>query len=347
MSILALPEIPAPYMGSSAQNATIVTQGNSAVTSANISAAAIVEAPKTGNVSKVFGLIGTVSSTPVVDFRLETLSGQFPSGTLLGTNSNNTQAVANNTGYEVTLTTPVAVTKGQKLAIVITYVSGGTTNVKINNAFANSKYPYGAFKTGGTYAAASTPVVALGYDDGTYPENYPLLPAVETATTFNVDTVAADERGNRFSFDATVYGCAFQLLYQNSSAAADFSIVLYDTDGTSVMESIAIDADQLFGTSGGWMKVYFTQVRTFVAGGIYRAVIKPTTSTDNAWVRFQAISTTLMQAMPGNGDFKGTARVDGGAWSDTDTDWYPIGVMLSGVDSGSGGVSGSRPVGGV
>lgn len=337
MTIVTMPEFTLPLFGNAAQNSTIVTQGNSAISSANASAAAVLKAPKTGTISKIYVLIGTVSgSTPTIDARLETVSGQFPTGSLLGTNSNNTQVVANNTGYEITLTTPVAVTKGDILAIVITYSAGTTINVKVNNAQMQSKYPYGLLKTAGTYAAASTPVVALGYNDSTYPENYPLVPALATATNFNSSSTP-DERGNIFTLPVSLRANGIQIAYQNALASADFDLVLYDSNGTSVLASVSMDADTLFGTSGGWMKVYFASPVTLLASTAYRVVVKPTTTNDNAWVRYQALNTTVMQALPGKGAWYGTSRTDAGAWTEVTTDFYTIGLLFDGIDSGSGG----------
>lgn len=336
MTVVVMPEFTLPLFGNAAQNSTIVTQGNSAITSANVSAAAIIEAPKTGTVSKIFVLIGTVSgASPTIDARLETVSGASPSGTLFATNSNGSQVVANNTGYEVTLTGSAAVTKGDILAIVITYSAGTTINVKVNNAQMQSKYPYGMLKTAGTYAAASTPVVALGYNDSTYPENYPLVPAVATATTYN-STSTPDERGNIFQLPVSLRAVGFQVAYQNAATSADFDLVLYDSNGTSTLASVSIDADQLFGTSGGWMKVYFSAAVTLLANTAYRVTVKPTTANDNAWVRYQALNTTVMQALPGKGVWYGTSRTDAGAWTEVTTDWYPIGLLFDGIDTAGG-----------
>ncbi len=339
MTITTVAEHNLPIFGNGLQNSSMVTQGNSAVTSANASAAAIVQAPKTGTIDKIYVLVGSVSgTTPTIDCRLETLTGQFPSGTLLGAGSNATQAVATNTGYIVTLGTAVAVTRGQLFAIVFTYSLGTTINIKLNNGLFNLKFSYGAFKTAGAYAAASTPVCTVGYNDSSYPFNYPLVPALATATNFNSSSTP-DERGNKFNLLVGRRIAGIQVAYQNSSAAADFDLCLYSTDGTTLLASVSIDADQLFGTSGGWMRVFFSANVDLAIGNGYRVTVKPTTTTDNAWVRYQGASSAIMEALPGGTDWGGTSRTDAGAWTDVATDWYAIGLICTGIDipaSGSG-----------
>ena len=57
-------------------------------------AAGVLYAPKTGTISKIGFLTGTVTTGDTVDARMETVSAANgdPTGTLLGTNSNGSQA---------------------------------------------------------------------------------------------------------------------------------------------------------------------------------------------------------------------------------------------------------------
>lgn len=335
MTIVTWQEFAIGGFANSAQNSTIVTQGNAAVTSANHSAAFVFQAPKDGNINKILVTIGTVSGSCTIEARLETVSGTNPSGSLAGTNTNGTQAVSNNTTYAVTLTASKAVTKGDILAIVIKYSAGTTINVKTVNAYQQSKYPYGLFNTGGTYATAATPVVSPGYDDGTYAVIPPIVPAVATATTYNSGSTP-DERGNYFTLPQGARATGIWIAYQNSATSADFTLKLYDSDGTSVLASVAMDADTLFGTSGGMMYVHFTSRVTLLANTAYRITVLATTANDNAWVRFQALNTAVMGAFPGGANWYGTSRTDAGAWTEVTTDWYPMGLLVDGIDSGAG-----------
>jgi hypothetical protein len=95
-----------------------------------------------------------------------------------------------------------------------------------------------------------------------------------------------------------------------------------------------MDANVLAGTSGGLTLARFPTPTILRPNVNYRVTVLPTTTTANTWVRYQANSVAIMEAMPGGASWYGTSRVDAGAWTDVTTDYLQIGILVNGIDMG-------------
>lgn len=123
--------------------------------------------------------------------------------------------------------------------------------------------------------------------------------------------------------------------------AADFDIVLYDSDGTTVLQSVSIDKDQVSMNTSDQAMFYFdeTTLSTLSPGVAYRLAIKPTTTTAiTAFMAWDvAVAQDLMRFTGGAAtDFYHTARTDAGAWSQTTTR-IPCMQLIVDLDGTSGG----------
>jgi hypothetical protein len=177
----------------------------------------------------------------------------------------------------------------------------------------------------------NTPCMVLRYDDDTYvtvaPDAVPAL-ALNT-TTFNSGSTP-DERGLRLTLPMRTYvvGAWVRL---DLDAACD--VVLYDSDGTSVLASASLDSTARMSTTGATCVVRFDPV-LLLADTVYRLVVKPTSVSNVSTYDYDVTSTTVMAATPGGASFSYTSRTNAGAWDDSATTKKPwVGLLIAGMSS--------------
>jgi hypothetical protein len=222
------------------------------------------------------------------------------------------------------LTTPLAVTEGQELAVV---VSNTTGNYRIDNILnlAVAGYPYAASKLSAvdTKVLASA-VVALNYG-GTY---YPVLGVLHgvTSSTLGANTTP-DEIGNLFVPTLTVRVTGIQVL-------ADFDgpcdIIIYS--GATTLATVSVDPDVRAATAAGGLRLKLTAPITLYANNPYRLSVKPTSATTILMFYFSSPSAAARAASGGGISYQYTSRVDAGAWTETDTRQAGIYAVVDGFD---------------
>lgn len=302
-------------------------------------AAGVFMAPKTGTISKVGFLTKTVTTGVTVDVRLETVSlvNGDPTGTLLGTNSNGTQVILDaddDTWFTTTLTTGVAVTKGDLLAVVIANAGAGNMNIANASIDRPSNFPYTDLFTAAWVKDVDIPVFSLEYDDGSYAHSPGVWPiSAKPGTSFNTSS-SPDERGLIFQmpFPFRVTGCWH---HADIDAAAD--LVLYDSDGTTALETVSLDKDVRIGTSPRIFFLLFSGEQSLSANTNYRLVLKPTTTTNIRSEAFDVDAAAIMDAFEGGQKFHHTERTDAGAWTETTTRRPFMGLIIDGFDDATGG----------
>ncbi len=322
----------------------------------------IFPAPKTGNISEIGWHTRTVTTGDIVDVRLETVdtADANPSGTLCGTNSNVNVTVASsddNVWENSALTASCAVTKGDKLAIVLsaaTFVSSGNMQIAgyTNNTTGDlSLFPYSRVNSTGSYAAVSSvmPILTLKYDDGSYAPlsggTLPVLP-IANATAFGASAITTsttpDEIGLKFQvpFSGSLCGAGAQLDF--SSAGGTYDIVLYDS-GSTAIATFSGDTDQVLSNAAGAARAneFPIPATTISINSTYRLVVKPTSANVVTVADFDVNAAGMLAAVPGGTNFVKTQRTDAGAWTDTTTKRPFIGLKFCSLDDGVGGGGGS------
>lgn len=175
----------------------------------------VLKAPRSGTISKIYVGIYLTSVAPTGDYdiRLETVSGQDPSGTLLGTNSNGALTIigADDVVFrEVSLTTPVDVRQGDLFALV--YVPPATPGSVFFpfNGDAAYGFPYNVFHNG-TAWNPTTGVLsfALEYSDGDTPQILSVMPFVNMAWLLYNEDSTYTHYGTQFTpkYDLEIIGC--------------------------------------------------------------------------------------------------------------------------------------------
>lgn len=304
--------------------------------------AMIIRAPRTGTISKIAIRTATVSVGGDADFRLETVDATTgdPTGTLLGTNTNVTVTLnASSTWFTGTLTAGASVTKGDLFAVVIANSSGTYTITSMASGVYRASFPYMGHMTAAWVKFSQAPVLALEYSDTNY---YPVLGCMPTSNivnqAFNTGSVI-DERGIKFRlpFPVRVSGAWAQVEADN-----DFTIRLYDSDGTSVLLSQTCDPEIRFGTNHGIRYEDFASTAILLPNVDYRLTLLPTTASNITSHEVVAPSAAVMAALPWGTSIHLTTRADAGAWTDTTTQRVQMGIIVDQVDYSGGPLIGGR-----
>lgn len=314
------------------------------IDAASEKAAFIFQAPVAGDITAVAWRTVTVTTGATVDVRLEnvSLTTGDPDGTLEGTNTNGSQVVADandNVWFTTTLTAAATVTKGQLLALVIVNPAASFGNMQIA-LFADSFYdfPLSDLYTTVWTKDSRTPIMALSYG-GTYYPVEGVFPYSNISTyVYNVDTVAQDEVALKFKvpFPTKTDGGFVWL-----DADGDFDVVLYDSDGSTVLAtSTTQDANVRQSTGAAILYFNFTATATLSKDTFYYLSVKPTTTTSITLSYFDVSAVAVMDACIGGQNAHSAVRVDAGAWTATTTRRPFISLLLNSFDDGVGGSGG-------
>lgn len=291
----------------------------------------VIQVPKTGTLDKFELMCNFVSSPSPVKFSFQNVDGSgIPDGTV--------DQYRVRSGITAVWTVPGlitsdgtdggskrAVTKGEMLACVTEWDSATTGEVDwaglTNNSNSETNFfPYLLSHNGSSYTKQTPnayPSLALKYDDGTYETPvgvcYPLQ-SITTSQFSNADT--PDERALYFSFSAavTVDGGWFHI-----DLNANIEIVLYDSDGTTALATLAIDADHVMAATPAPRYFTFDAPVTLLPDTNYRLAVKPTTSTFVAIYEMSFATAAIHDALPGGSAFCLSTRTDAGAWTETTT----------------------------
>lgn len=331
---LLVPELPPPFQSGTPAFVTLATLADG-----NDKAAYIFRVPKTGNTKAVGFRIGTLT-TPQ-DLRISFQDVDAATGNPDGTEDQTVviASAALAVGWNTTGTITRAVTRGDLLAIVIMADSGvPSLTISVPQLAATSdsvEFPYAGGYTTGWLKYARCGCLALQYDDDSYE---PLDGFAYPFTAFNTDAYntgsAADEIGLIFQlpFTAKVDGG-----WMWSNVSGDAQVLLYDSDGTSVLATATLDKDQ-DATAG---RHYFTwsSAITLSPSTSYRLVLKPTSGTNVSLYNYEVSSAAHFDMCSLGQVAHYTSRADAGAWTEVTTKRPFMGVRVSSVqtDPGTGG----------
>lgn len=296
----------------------------------------ILQAPKTGNIHKILFRSNTAATADTFDVRVETVDATTgdPSGTLWGTNTNATVNVnAAGTVFTATLTADAAVTIGDIFAITWVPTAG---SVSVSFCMFNdvlSGFPYTDLYGGASWTkATSAPVVGIEYSDGTYhamPGTFPFS-ALNT-NTYNSGSTP-DERGLKFQLPCP---CTVSGFWVDMDNDGDLTVKLYDSDGSTVLQSLAIDKDLRANTNYSVQLYRFAATQALLANTYYRLTLVPGASNVTS-ADFDVPSAAALDQIGGGQNFHHTQRTDAGAWTDTTTKRPFMGLIVNGFDDATG-----------
>lgn len=297
----------------------------------------IFQAPKTGNLAKVGFRTTTVTTGATMDVRIESVSLTTgdPAGTLWSTTTNGSQVIADtddNVWFLTTLTSVAAVTRGDWLAVVIQQPVASFGNMTLATAPTGIAFetPYADHLATAVWTKRlPTLIMALEYDDGSYDPIIGALPwSAVTNSTYN-NTSTPDERGLKFKVP---FRCKVGGAWLWANLANNCTIKLYDSDGSTVLESLALDGDVSGSATPARRTISFDSVVTLEKDTFYRLTLLPTAASDVALEEFTVNSAALMDAMSGGQNLHLTTRTDAGSWTDTTTQRPLMGIAIEALD---------------
>lgn len=326
-------------------------EGSSSVSSNLLDAlgekfAMIVTVPKDGTIEGGYFNTGTVTTWQDLSVSLQTVDGNGePTGTNYGGSAAATVTGANtddNVWKEFVLATPATAVKGDRIAIVIEFASTvGNLNIRHKGSNFGVQHPFTALYTGSWSKNMASPLLALRYDDDTYPPLLNVNCGAPTPLTFNSGTGTADEYGIKFVADAPCRVVGALLNVRPSAAGADFEICVYLNGSTTASESVAYDGDETSNTvSERFLAHWFSGEYVLDVGDYLYITVRPTTSNNVTLLRAALPVSGAQGAMLGSGSLS-VRRLDQGSWDETQDTFVPyIYVISDQFDDGAGGGGG-------
>lgn len=358
MSFVATPQMWVPHPLAPNSNAPAYASGLT-IDAAIEKVAFVFRAPKTGTLDKFEFRLNIVTQAPAnglkASFQDVSLTDGFPDGAVdqfrvvtsgLVTNAWIAPGLMTSDGTD--LGSKRSVTMGDVLACVIEFQSFnasdslGIATLSHDSLGGFSMFPYTAHNTGSwTKPGNNMGVMALKYNDGSYAyiggDIYPFNNLI--TTNFSTGSTPS-ERGLIFQFPVAVK-VAGAWIRLTSAASNTARLRLYDSDGTSQLESILIDSDAWAGVGGKTAFYWFTQERELLASTSYRLALLPETGTNFTIYEFSVSAAALMDGVEGGQNWYLTTRSGAGAWSPTTTQRPFMGLLVTAIDTGGSGGSGS------
>lgn len=268
---------------------------NVSLSATNTRFAWVVEAPKTGNIRKLYWRTGTVTTSQSITWSMQdpsTTTG-FPDGT--ADQSVTRASIASNTWYTETFSADRAVTAGDPLSFVVEWTSTtGTADISVVSSPEYAGNYLAAFVSGAWQKGlASTNrglVGYLEYDDGSVAPIYSWSIGIATNTDFN-NAGTYREYGLYFrpQVGLRVIGIGW-----DGRSGGDLDLVLYAANGTTVLASKSLDKDIVFSATATNNFALFSSKVTLTAGTWYHAMVKPTSATN---VRINWLDTNASAAL--------------------------------------------------
>lgn len=345
------PKYPATAAGSPTLNSITLS-------SAGDIYAAMCEAPKTGNITKIHYHLRTIggSGTGTITLSLQTITHagvpSNPSGTLWATNTSGTKTVDSaaddNLTFSTTLTAAAAVTRGDKLAVCLEFTTPNSITSLVVAAFGDEQgnnYPYLLLFQAATWTVQSAGgVIALEYDDGTVwcPPGVTWFSATNTITVSSSTT--PDTIAQRIQVNAPM-SVSGGWVWGDLDGAMTVRLVTADYNqggGTGILATATIANDDRSTTGPDIHHFLFPSDVELSAGVNYRLVFEATSGTSGSLYDISVTSAAQTNTKDGGADFHLSTAKDptaNASWTNYNngTDGYRslwAGLLIGGISAG-------------
>jgi hypothetical protein len=260
----------------------------------------------------------------------------------------------------ITLGTSLSVTRGDVYAIWLQPSTGtwsvGNDDISIQRSYTNiqilDRAPYGIQANGSTTVsknAVTTP--CFMYHSSTKSYGWPFTSATDIGAAIDSGS-SPDEFGLRFrlpSSSCSSYSVA-GVLVSGLLGTGDWDLVLYDSNGTTELQNITIDKDQIYNAASYPHHVYFneTTLSALLPNTYYRVTLRPTSATSMGTTHYW----TLKSAGDRNAlvdqaaDINWCERTNAGAWTDTDTRLPVLQLIITDMTATASGGLAANPLAG-
>lgn len=314
-------------------------------------AAIVFEVPKTGTIDKIGLRVGAITqmtnSLKVGLYTVDTSNGD-PTSTAYGSMSDAVAAPSANAFTWYALATGASATIQDKIAMKVqfdNFVAGDnlTLNLGVTRQPVNTLFPYvKAFLSGSWANQIYPPNMAVQYSDGSIVEVYRITPWSNVVEEIWSSVSTPNRRGIRFKVP---FNCSMTGVWAILRRDGDCDFELYDTDGTTLLDTASMDKDVDQQTTG-MIELRLSSAINLTKNSYYRLVTVPTTT---AVVRVSYFDVTddgankAMDAEP-MGDLFHATTINGspsieGDWTNTITRRYHMGIIIDQLDDGAGGGS--------
>lgn len=294
---------------------------------------------------------------PVYEVRLEGASATTgrADGTVKGATNNAKATIASMTGGTsqwLTLGESYTTTRGELLAIKIAYLSGtvdGSNNVSFSYRVASAGddfTPQVWLVTAGAGATSNSGHACYGYASATKSYGFP----VETVAT-NITISTTVEEALAFTLPTALYGVGTtytvkaliaHLRTVPGTGANGYTIKLYDSDLTTVLQNATYDTDVVgVGSAERFARLPFDEVtlNTLTAGTKYYASILTSSATTCTVFRWDFRRAQDLDCLPGGRTFY-LVTGNSSAWTEVTTGRPSLDLVLGDVTLASGGGGG-------
>ena len=227
--------------------------------------------------------------------------------------------------------------------------SAGVNDITVIRSYTNVVYltrvPYVIVANGSTTVgkqAVTTPTFM--YHSSTKSYNWPFTSCTDIGAAIN-STTTPDEFGLRFrmpSSSCSSYSVA-GVVVSGLLGTGDWDLVLYDSNGTTELQNITIDKDQIYNAASFPHLVYFneTTLSTLLPNTYYRVTLRPTGATNmgttHYWTLKSAADRTALVDQAA--DINWCERTDAGAWTDTTTQLPVMQLIITDITGAAGGLA--------
>ena len=297
--------------------------------------ALIFQAPASATIDRIGFLTGAITTGGTVTCTIEGVSTTTgdPDGTPIGSGTVVVADTDDNVWKECTLSSTAAVTRAGVYAAVITVPSGFNGALRVAGTVADFgggwNFPYKDQFTAAAWSKTNdSPCINVRHDDGTYPVLGHLPMSNISATVFNSGSTP-DERGLIFQLP---FPCRCIGAIVHGAYAGGGTLKLYDSDGSTVLTSLAVDPDQQQTANNGPAQQLFPDSVSLAKDTQYRLTLLPSTTTGNTLTDITVQTAAMMDAFPGGQAWQLTTRTDGGSWTETPTQRPLISLLLDAFD---------------
>lgn len=281
-------------------------------------------------------------TSPAYTVEIQTISSDLPSGSLYDANATGTFTATAAGWYTATFsTTPAALAKGTRYAVVVSSASAGATDyVEIRATGLTSYSTRQIAKTAGTWGAADNAgspfLLIIEYDDGTTYWPHDMHHSLTAGPTGR--TVSSTNRVG-IKFTAPVTGTLqFARVYiRDNGASVDASIILRAVGGGSDLASVSLSRGAVGTTAFQGYDVIFATAPSVTEGSQYVLYLK---STGTQWTLYVSSMGANCPPMPEN--LVPMVHVEGNAEppATEDEQYLPLAQFYFLASAGGGGGAG-------